>query len=593
MAQGKGCRTVSFLDRATKYLFFTGKGGVGKTSLSCAAAIGLAAKGRRVLLISTDPASNLDDVLDIELGPEPRPVPEAPGLMAANLDPEAAAAEYREKVVGPYRGLLPAAIVASMEEQLSGACTVEIAAFNEFARMLGDPEAVRGFDHVVFDTAPTGHTLRLLSLPSAWEGFIDTATHGASCLGPLAGLQEQRGLYHSAVRMLSDPAQTQLLLVSRPEKAGLAEAARASKELADLGVENQELLLNGVFRAVDMTDPVAVAMEERCNRALANMPDQLANLPREEVPLVSRPLIGVPNLRYLLGKSPSSEGQLTSPVAPVSLPPSIGSLVEDLAKAGRGAIMTMGKGGVGKTTVAAAIAVELARRGYRVHLTTTDPAAHLADAVGERVEGLDVSRIDPKAEVEAYRDEVLSTAGKELTPEARALLEEDLRSPCTEEIAVFRAFAKAVDAADDGYVILDTAPTGHTILLLDATEAYHREVMKKADSTPREVLELLPRLRDPKYTQILLVTLPEATPVAEAKRLQSDLRRAGIEPYAWVINQSLLASGTRDPLLQQRAAQEGPYIEAVTTELSHRCALVPWLAKEPVGPGGLRALVKS
>lgn len=592
---------MSFLERVSRHLFFTGKGGVGKTSLSCATALDLAARGRRVLLVSTDPASNLDDVLGVDLGPEPRPVPGAPGLLAANLDPEAAAAAYREKVVGPYRGLLPEAALLSMEEQLSGACTVEIAAFNEFAHLIGRPEATDRFDHVVFDTAPTGHTLRLLSLPSAWDGFIETSAHGASCLGPLAGLQEQKALYHAAVQALADPAQTQLMLVSRAEAAALAEAARASSELAELGVRNQVLLLNGIFQVQDASDPVAVAMAERGNRALAAMPPALANLPQEKIPLVAHSLVGVANLRRVL--RPAADSPVEAPVlrGRESLPEPVGCLIDELARAGRGAVMTMGKGGVGKTTVAAVIAVELARRGHRVHLTTTDPAAHVAAAVEAGVEagavsgvdGLRVSRIDPRAEVAAYREEVLATVGQNLTSQARELLEEDLRSPCTEEIAVFRAFANAVDAAGESFVILDTAPTGHTVLLLDAAEAYHREVMKKADHTPAAVRQLLPRLRDPAYTQVLLVTLPEATPVLEANRLQDDLRRAGIEPFGWVINQSLMASGVHDPLLRQRAAQEQPFIDTVRNDLSSRSALIPWLPQEPVGAEALQALVNA
>lgn len=480
-----------------------------------------------------------------------------------------------------------------MEEQLSGACTVEIAAFDEFARLIGEPTYTRDFDHVIFDTALTGHTLRLLSLPSAWEGFLDTSAHGASCLGPLVGLQEQKALYHAAVQALSDPTQTQLLLVSRPEQAALTEAARASGELAELGIQNQILLLNGMFRAQDPNDPVAVAMEQRGDRALAEMPAALARLPREEVPLVARSLVGLDSLRGLFDGSEASVGKAAADVARESLPPPLADVIDDLARAGRGAIMTMGKGGVGKTTVAAAIAVVLARRGHRVHLTTTDPAAHVAATVGEGLAGLQISRIDPKAEVAAYSHEVLSTVGKDLTPEGRALLEEDLRSPCTEEIAVFRAFARAVDEAGSGYVILDTAPTGHTILLLDAAEAYHREVMRKADHTPEAVRRLLPRLRDPDYTQVLLVTLPEATPVYEAQRLQDDLRRAGIEPYAWVVNQSLLGSGTSDPLLQRRAAQERSFINTVRSELSPRCALIPWLPERLVGPERLQILARA
>ncbi|MDF2629711.1 MAG: Arsenical pump-driving ATPase [Symbiobacteriaceae bacterium] len=584
---------MRFIDQAARFLFFTGKGGVGKTSLSCATALRLADMGRRVLLISTDPASNLDDVLQVKLGPAPQPIPGVVGLHAANLDPEAAATAYREKVVGPYRDILPEAALTNMEEQLSGACTMEIAAFDEFALLLGNPEATADFDHVVFDTAPTGHTLRLLSLPMAWQGFIDTNTHGGSCLGPLAGLQEQRELYHAAVQALADGTRTTLLLVSRPERGALTEAARASGELAELGVSNQWLLINGIFHARDQKDPIAAALELRGNTALRSIPDALAGLPREEIPLVPRSLVGIEALRQMLAPVDMTIQAGDVHVNRTDLPAPLVELVNALSGQGRGVIMTMGKGGVGKTTMAAAIAVELASRGHRVHLSTTDPAAHVAAVVDGGLPGLTVSRIDPKAEVADYTAEVMGSAGKDLDAEGRALLEEDLRSPCTEEIAVFRAFAAMVEQGRDGFVILDTAPTGHTILLLDATQAYHREVSTQADHTPESVKQLLPRLRDQAFTRILLVTLPEATPVFEAERLQADLRRAGIEPFGWVINQSLLAGGTRDPLLQQRASYELPLIEQIRQQLAARCALVPWLAYEPVGTERLLKLLRA
>ena len=576
----------------TRHAFFTGKGGVGKTSLSCAAGLALAEAGKRVLIVSTDPASNLDEVLGIALTQTPTAIPGAARLFALNIDPEAAARDYRERMVGPYRGILPAAAIQSMEEQFSGACTVEIAAFDEFSKLLGDPAATQDFDHVIFDTAPTGHTLRLLTLPSAWDEFIASSTGGASCLGPLAGLEKQKALYAATVKRLADPTETSVILVSRPEVSALREAERTRTELADLGVSNMQLAINGLFHAENPGDTIADAMTKRAAEALAAMPATLAALPGTAIPFLPRGTVGLDALRVMTRPEAAVKPSVADTRENAALPPGLLGMVEDIARNGHGVIMAMGKGGVGKTSIAAAIAVALAERGHKVVLSTTDPAAHVSAAVENGVEGLRVTRIDPALEVRQYTEEVLRKAGDKLDAAGRAMLEEDLRSPCTEEIAVFRAFARTVDQGKDGFVVLDTAPTGHTILLLDAAEAYHREVMRTQGDMPESVRQLLPRLRDPNFTHTLIVTLPEATPVHEAERLQNDLARAGIKPYAWVINQSLLASGTRDSMLAERGRCEVPYINRVRDELADRCALIPWLAQTPTGTQGLARMVQ-
>ncbi|MEQ1850059.1 MAG: arsenical pump-driving ATPase [Chthoniobacteraceae bacterium] len=583
----------SLLREATRFLFFTGKGGVGKTSLSCAVAIALADAGKRVLLVSTDPASNLDEVLGVRLTNAPTAVPSVAGLLALNINPDEAARAYREKIIGPLRGQLPPAALASMEEQLSGACTTEIAAFDEFSRLLGNEAATAEFDHVIFDTAPTGHTLRLLMLPKAWTGFFAASTTGTSCLGPLAGLDQQRAVYESAIAALADAKRTTVVLVSRAQTAALREARRTRDELAAIGVANQCLVLNGLFRTVDRGDSVALALEQRGDSALVAYREFLASLPVYEVVLRPHNLLGVDALRALVSvadsAAPAAQRESRTFTRDALTEPA--ELLDLLAAPGHGVVMTMGKGGVGKTTVAAAIAVDLARRGLRVHLSTTDPAAHVVEALNGEVPGLTVSRIDPAAETAAYVEEVLAAQGADLDPDSRALLEEDLRSPCTEEIAVFRAFARTVARGGKGFVVLDTAPTGHTLLLLDATEAYHRELGRQArDTVPEEVRELLPRLRDPEFTRVLLVTLPEATPVHEAATLQEDLRRAGIEPFAWVINQSFAESGTTDPLLVRRGENELPYLREVTGQLARRTTLLRWSEREPVGPDALAHL---
>ncbi|MGZ8900483.1 MAG: arsenical pump-driving ATPase [Limisphaerales bacterium] len=580
---------------STRYLFFTGKGGVGKTSLSCATALKLAESGKRVLLVSTDPASNLDEVLETTLTNQPKPIPGVSSLHALNINPVAAAAAYRERLIGPMRGLLPEAVLRSMEEQLSGSCTVEIAAFDEFSGLIGNPEAAREFDHVVFDTAPTGHTLRLMSLAKAWDQFLDSNTSGTSCLGPLAGLEKQRAIYEATVHSLADASATTLFLVSRPQLASLNEAERTSGELRALGVSNQRLIVNGIFKTLCPEDITSQSMQNRGLAALESAKKFIGSLPTFIVPLRPINILGLGDLRLLLNGD--GEALATPKTASSWAPPdleSLEALVADIERQGSGVIMTMGKGGVGKTTVAAAIAVMLARRGHAVHLSTTDPAAHLAQTLAGQIPGLTLSKIDPAAETAAYQAEVIKAQGSQMDAAGRALLEEDLRSPCTEEIAVFRAFAREVGNGTDRFVVLDTAPTGHTLLLLDASEAYNRELQRQTRSTqPESVMRLLERLRDRAFTRILLVTVPEATPVHEAATLQEDLRRAHIEPFAWVINQSLLHSGSCDPLLQRREESEHRYLSEVVERYSSRTAWLPWQPQEPIGPDALARLAES
>ncbi len=575
----------SFFDSPTRFLFFTGKGGVGKTSLACATAIRLADRGLKILLVSTDPASNLDEVLGVKLCDSATAITEVPNLSALNINPELAAKAYRERSVGPYRGLLPAESIKEIEEQLSGACTVEVAAFDEFTSLLLNDTLTSQFAHIIFDTAPTGHTLRLLSLPSAWNTFLTTSTHGASCLGPSSALNNQQERYEQAVKTLKDESQTTLILVSRPDRIALDEAARTSHELKEIGLSHQHLAINAIFKAFNRTDRVALAFETRVESALKNLPNSLAPLERSQFNLKPYNMVGIKALRDFFTDPVATQ---TASFAPISVPVgtlTIEHLVDEIIADARCLVMVMGKGGVGKTTIAASIATLLAKKGHLVHLSTTDPAAHLEATLKGQAElpTLKVSRIDPKVETENYTKQVIASSAKDLDKEGLALLVEDLRSPCTEEVAVFRAFYRIVSEARDHFVVLDTAPTGHTLLLLDATGSYHREVMKKMShpgSSPSHVTTPMMRLKDPKFTKLLIVTLPETTPVSEAEALQKDLRRAQIEPYAWVINQCLAGTETQDPILAKRAQLEVEQIRRVQNNLAKTVIIVPWQQRD-------------
>ncbi|NGO62109.1 arsenical pump-driving ATPase [Rhizobium daejeonense] len=583
---------LTLLNRPNRHLFFTGKGGVGKTSLSCAVAIALADRGLKVLLVSTDPASNLDEMLGTTLTDEPRSVPGIPGLSAMNIDPETAAEDYRNRVLEQMAPSASASDKATVREQLSGACTTEIAAFDEFVGLLtGDAS---DFDHIIFDTAPTGHTLRLLSLPKAWTGFLEANERGASCLGPHSGLKMQETRFRAALDCLADPARTAIVLVTRPDRGAIREAARTAGELAELGLSNQMLAVNGRFTPTEPEDRIAIAFAAEQTSALSEMPASLAGLPRDEIPLLPFDMVGLPALRALLSTPSAPPMQDLPPLATPDLP-RLSTLVDEIAASGKGLVMVMGKGGVGKTTIAAALAAGIAAKGHSVHLTTTDPAAHLSFVVGaETMPGLTVDRIDPEVETERYIAKIMSTRGRDLDEEGKALLREDLASPCTEEVAVFHAFSRVVGEARGNFVVIDTAPTGHTLLLLDATGAYHRQMTRHLDpDAPGRMVTPLMRLQDPDYTKVILVTLPETTPVSEAGALQDDLRRAHIEPYGWVINKSMAITGTCDPLLRSRITGEASQIARVREHFASRVYGVDFRAHPPRGLSDLRQMARE
>lgn len=555
----------------TKYLFYTGKGGVGKTSVACATAVNLADSGKKILLVSTDPASNLQDVFGIPLSGKATPLKQVPNLDVANLDPIQAAADYKERVIAPYRGKLPQEVLANMEEQLSGSCTIEIAAFNEFSNFITNKDLGEKYDHILFDTAPTGHTLRMLQLPSAWSNFISESTHGASCLGQLSGLESKKGMYKKAVETLTNRVQTTLILVTRPETTPLKEIERASHELAELGILNQAMVINGVL--ADCDDTISKRLYDKQQRALSDMPKSLQTIQTYMIPLRAYNITGIENIRAFLTKD---SDVINDEILKAENIPQLKDIIDDLYNRNKKVIFTMGKGGVGKTTLAAAIALGLSEKGKKVHLTTTDPAAHLKFVLNEN-DGITMSHIDEHKELARYQEEILSKARKTMPEEDLAYIKEDLRSPCTQEIAVFRAFAEVVERAENEIVVIDTAPTGHTLLLLDSTLSYHKEIQKAQGNIPDSVKKLLPRLRS-EETEVIIVALPEATPIYEALRLEEDLNRAHIAAKWWIINSSLYHTKTTNAILAAKASNEIPWINKIAEHTNGKFSLVAWSA---------------
>lgn len=580
------------IETITPYLFFTGKGGVGKTSLSCAHAVKLAHEGRKVLIVSTDPASNLSDVLQSQVNEKISLVKGTETLYAININPEVSAQEYRNRVTEPLKNILPEAEINKMNEELSGACTTEIASFDEFSRFITGEYKGDDFDVIVFDTAPTGHTLRLLELPAAWASFSEENPDGASCLGPTSALKSSQERYNKVVNTLRDGAKTTFYLVARADQSSLKEASRTSDELAELGLNQQQLFINGVFKATDATDAFAQKMEKLAQNHLAQIPKNLQSLPLQTFPLLPYNVLGIEKLLSLLDNETKKEilatqdhinFQWQSDIA------GLNKLVDDLTKdQNHGLIMTMGKGGVGKTLAASAIAMMIAAKGHEVHLTTTDPAAHIQgfiDQLPELPSNLNIDRIDPKAETQRYTEKILEQKGKNMDEAGRKLLLEDLKSPCTEEVAVFHAFSKAIHEARRKFVVIDTAPTGHTLLLLDTAGSYHREIMRNTGMDASKIKTPYMYLQDADLSKVILVALPETTPMREAVALQNDLKRAGIIPYAWIVNQSLsMQDAFSDAFLKQRAAAELDIIEEIQTQHAKKTYGIPFLPEENVLP---------
>ncbi|TXI94566.1 MAG: arsenical pump-driving ATPase [Burkholderiaceae bacterium] len=594
---------MHFLQTPPRYFFFTGKGGVGKTSVACASALQLAQQGRRVLLVSTDPASNIAQVFQQAIGPNITALDFHENLYGIEIDPHVATDHYRQRIIDPLRSSLTQTELQHLTEQLSGACTTEIAAFDEFTNLLTDPALQSRFEHIIFDTAPTGHTLRLLQLPAAWSDFIAAGKGSASCLGPLAGLEKQRQQYQSVVDTLCDTQQTRMVLVARAQSSSLREAARTHHELNAIGMRQHYLVINACMPFSEAEhDQMAKAIYQREQALLDDLPQLFKPQAIDQLSLRPFNVVGKDALNKFFESEDEDLEQRRQPTkVPEPNPPlSLKHLIDEIEADQHGLIMTMGKGGVGKTTIAAAIAFELAKRGHSVHLSSSDPAANLSDTIttaslaghldAHLEANLSVSRIDPEVETQRYRAHILASKANKLDADQLRLIEEDLASPCTQEIAVFHAFSRILRESNKKFVVMDTAPTGHTLLLLDTTGAYHKEIERQMNAHGMRFTTPMMQLRDPQQTKIILITLAETTPVLEAKALQADLQRAGITPWAWVINNGLAYSRLDSALLQHRAAQERQEIDALCKQHPPRLSYVAMQKENPIGGSQLAKL---
>lgn len=552
----------------TKYLFFTGKGGVGKTTISSFIALNLAENGKKVALVSTDPASNLQDVFQMELSNKLTKYQPIPNLSIANFDPIAAAEDYKAQSIEPYEGILPEDVLSEMKEQLSGSCTVEVAAFNEFTNFLSDKTLEQEFDFIIFDTAPTGHTLRMLELPSAWTDYLNTTSNDASCLGQLSGLDENRDKYNSALEKLRNQDDTTMMLVARPSHSSIYEIQRAQQELQQLSISKFKVIINNYIE--ESHGLISSQMKSEQDKNINHFTEWLNNNHAYYVPYKKQKEEGIESLTNLL----NDDNVIENDDFIVEDHPQFNKLIDEIENSKVQYLFTMGKGGVGKTTVATQLATALSNKGHRVLLATTDPTKEINV---ETTSNLNTAYIDEEQALEKYKKEVLATVNDDTPQDDIDYIMEDLKSPCTEEIAFFKAFSDIMENQEDmDYVIVDTAPTGHTLLLLDSSENHHKELKKKSTQTTSNVETLLPKIQNKNLTQMIIVTLAEKTPYLESKRLAEDLNRANIGHNWWVVNQSLVTLNQRDDLFSNKKEDESIWINKIKNESLDNYFVIPY-----------------
>lgn len=592
---------------STEYLFFSGKGGVGKTSMACATAVGEAERGRKTLIVTTDPASNLADVFEQPIGHQVTPIAGVRNLWAMEIDPDRATEEYRERILGPFRAVMPEDVVKILEEQFRSPCTTEMASFDRFVDFMDSED----FDLVIFDTAPTGHTIRLLELPVDWSRHIEESAKGSgqTCLGPVQAIQESKTKYDRAIALLTNPAHTRFIFVLQPEQTAIFETERSAKELHGIGVESQELIVNGILRAEVCDQPFFRKRYEMQQRHLAEIRSRFP-LPIREMLLRDAEVKGVTTLREvalaLQGTPTPAKPAAASPAsAPISAPTgrlSRGELLNLLLpRNGQGkAIFFAGKGGVGKTSVSCIAALHLARQGLRTLLITTDPAAHIGQVLDVPVEdhptavtavpNLWVARIDAKQATEEYKARILADARTRYSEEMLLAMREELESPCTEEMAAFDKFTQYADSDDYQVVVFDTAPTGHTLRLLELPFDYSQQVELMVTTTQESGAlraetrarfdRIIARLRDPDRTVFAFVVYPESTPVIEAYRASQDLAAAGIPTQLVVANQVIPVEQVTNAFFWNRRAMQIKYLDEIERRFGIPMLVLPLMENE-------------
>jgi arsenite-transporting ATPase len=609
----------------TRFIFFSGKGGVGKTSMACTYAVHHADRGERTLIVTTDPASNLADVFEQPIGHQITPIAGVPGLWAMEIDPDRATEEYIDRALAPVRTAFPPAMVQVIEEQMSGPCTAEVAAFDRFTDFLDGTTgsaAPQEFDLVIFDTAPTGHTLRLLELPAEWSQSIQAAARGSgqTCIGPAAAIQDAQQKYERALTIMRDPEHTTFIFVLHPEAIAIRETRRATVELSKLNIHTHQLIINGVIPPEAQENALFAARAAMQARYLSDIENTLP-LPTRQMVLLPGEIKGLDRLRQVAARffggvsewTPVYEAQRAGGrTGSVSRPSQGSQALESLLPNGhRRTIFFAGKGGVGKTVSSCLTAVWLARQGLRTLLLTTDPAAHLGDVLGipvgdepARVEGqthLWVAKIDPKAAAETYKARILANARQRGRPEAAIrVMAEELESPCTEEIAAFDRFIDYASQEGWEVVVFDTAPTGHTLRLLELPIDWSKQLDVKVfasvdteaadDVAKRRFQQVIEMMRDGDRSTFAFVMYPESTPVLEAYRAAEELRTAGIEPGLTVANFVIPPDQADNPFVRARRAMQAVHLQDIQARFPVPMIEIPLLPDEIRGMSALEAI---